>query len=105
VIRTIALTCRAILRDRDIIGRLGGEEFAFILPEIPLEQSDIVAERLCAAVAGTVMQFADGQSCSVTVSVGISNMAASDTDVGILIGRADAALYRAKRSGRNCVRR
>jgi diguanylate cyclase (GGDEF)-like protein/PAS domain S-box-containing protein len=103
VIRTVAMTCRAVLRDRDIIGRLGGEEFAFILPEAPSDQSEIVAERLRAAVAGTVMQFADGHSCSVTVSVGISNMAASDTDVGVLIGRADAALYRAKQSGRNCV--
>ena len=105
VIRAVAAACHAVLRDRDVIGRLGGEEFACILPDTSPDQSEVVAERLRAAVAGVPIELPDGESCSVTVSVGISNMTVSDADVGALLARADAALYAAKQAGRNRVRR
>lgn len=104
VIRSVAAACRAVLRERDMIGRLGGEEFACLLPDTSPEQSKVVAERLCVAAAAIAVELPDGQCCSVTISIGIGNIAAMDTDINAVLGRADAALYDAKQSGRNCVR-
>ena len=89
------------MRGSDIIGRLGGEEFAVIVPE-PMEFAVRIAERLRAAfeAAGvTVGEHAIG----ATVSIGAATAYDRSTDIDALIARADAALYRAKRDGRNRV--
>jgi diguanylate cyclase (GGDEF)-like protein/PAS domain S-box-containing protein len=103
VIRTVAAVCRTVLRERDLVGRFGGEEFCCIMLDTPPEQVAVVAERLRAAVAALVVDLPDGQHCTITVSIGISDVTAADIAIDAVLGRADAALYQAKRSGRNCV--
>jgi len=85
----------------DLLARYGGEEFLFLLPGAPLDQAREVAERLRAAVAATPFG-AEGHTIPVTVSVGVAALRA-DEDATALIARADAALYRAKGAGRDCV--
>jgi diguanylate cyclase (GGDEF)-like protein/PAS domain S-box-containing protein len=104
VIQAVATACRAGLREHDFIGRVGGEEFACVLPDTSLEQATVVAERLRATVADKAIELSDGGNCLVTVSIGISTKTIRDDDVSAVLGRADAALYEAKQSGRNRVR-
>jgi diguanylate cyclase (GGDEF)-like protein len=77
------------LRPTDILARYGGEEFALALPDCPLEEALIVVERLRAGIP-------DGQSCSAGIACWDGSETAAE-----LLGRADHALYRAKRAGRN----
>jgi diguanylate cyclase (GGDEF)-like protein len=105
VIRAVAEVCRDVLRERDIMGRLGGEEFACVLPDSSVEQSMIVAERLRAAVATRCFKSQSHRHDHITVSVGVANLVESDVDVSAVLDRADAALYEAKRTGRNRVLR
>ncbi len=105
VLRAVVAACLTSLRDRDIIGRLGGEEFACILPDTTIEQAMIAAERLRVAVSGRAVGRADGQPITVTVSVGVASLRDTDGGVETVLNRADAALYAAKQAGRNVVRR
>ncbi len=92
-----------VARREDIVGRIGGEEFAILLPETSLAQAGIVAERIRAAVAQSPID-ALGLSLTVTVSIGLANVpldAADPLQAALLI--ADTMLYRAKDAGRNCV--
>lgn len=102
VLREFAGTVSQSLRDVDIIGRIGGEEFAVLLPNTAPEKARALAERLVDEVRR--MTFAsNGVSFGITVSIGV---AACDKDVktfGALLKAADSALYRAKDAGRNCV--
>lgn len=104
VLRVVARICGDNLRERDTIGRLGGEEFACILPETPVDQAMLAAERLRAAVAGQIFQLNDGGQVRVTISVGVALLATTDGSFDAVLSRADAALYDAKQAGRNCVR-
>lgn len=88
----------SLLRDTDILGRYGGEEFGVVLPETDLTGALLVANRICKAVAEHQMLF-NGRSINVTVSVGVSSYAGQTADE--LIQQADIALYNAKRQGRN----
>jgi len=89
------------------MGRMGGEEFAVLLPETDATQSLNVAERLRKAVAATEIPLEDGTVVRLTVSTGIATANDSDITVDTLLQRADKALYEAKRSGRDkvCVAR
>lgn len=88
-------------RAPDIVGRLGGEEFAILLPETRAAEAAFQAERLRLAVQA--LRVADGEGAfRFTCSFGVSELAGADT-LDTLIGRADAALYRAKAEGRNRV--
>jgi diguanylate cyclase (GGDEF)-like protein len=101
VLRVFAAVARNSMRASDIIGRLGGEEFAAIVPE-PMEGAIIIAERLRTAfeAAGvTVGEHAIG----ATVSIGAATSYDLVTDIDALIARADGALYSAKRGGRNRI--
>lgn len=91
------------LRDSDIAGRMGGEEFAILLPETDLEQARIVAERLRKHVAETWLDIGDGSSLNCTLSIGVATMTDQKTDLENLLHQADTALYAAKNSGRNKV--
>jgi diguanylate cyclase (GGDEF)-like protein len=89
-------------RANDILGRYGGEEFALILPNTSTEGAAFLAERLRAAIADRPIDT-DAGPLAVTVSIGVALQTADQTDVETLLSVADAALYRAKRAGRNQV--
>jgi diguanylate cyclase (GGDEF)-like protein len=102
VIRAVAGACAESVRDCDVLGRMGGEEFAVLLPHSDLEHARIVAERVRRRVE-QMRVGSGGQEVSATVSIGVAQAEAGMTDIGTLLKRADQALYAAKRSGRNCV--
>ena len=101
VLRQTALRIAHVPRPYDMVGRYGGEEFLILLPGSDLVAATRVAERVRAAVAGTPVHV-DGRDLTITVSVGVA--AATDhTEAMTLLQRSDEALYRAKKSGRNCT--
>jgi diguanylate cyclase (GGDEF)-like protein/PAS domain S-box-containing protein len=104
VLQRFASVCLATLRTVDIIGRIGGEEFAVLLPETGHEQASDAAERLRAALAATQVKLDSGLPLQFTVSIGIVSLNEKDTNIDILLNQADQALYRAKSEGRNQVR-
>jgi diguanylate cyclase (GGDEF)-like protein len=102
VLRRVAGACRDMLRDGDLMGRFGGEEFAITLVQPPLQVAAAVAERLRKAVAGLAIEH-EGRRIGVTISLGIAEIGADITGLDHLISKADACLYAAKRDGRNRV--
>ncbi|MGE3770306.1 MAG: PleD family two-component system response regulator [Bdellovibrionales bacterium] len=93
------------LRSFDLVTRMGGEEFAIVMPETDLETAEMVAERLRKATANDAFRL-DKLSLDlpVTISIGISALqAANDGQPQQIVKRADDALYRAKNAGRNCI--
>ena len=102
VLANVGRVLTRTLREVDVAARYGGEEFAVLLPETELDIGHDIAERLRAAVAGSVVHAPGGQ-ISVTVSVGISACPACAGDPDGLIRTADAALYASKQHGRNQV--
>lgn len=102
VLRAFGELCRATLRAEDIFGRIGGEEFVALLPEVESEAATVVAERLREEVEGMVIEAAGGP-LAVTVSAGVTGLAGEDGSLDDLLKRADGALYEAKRAGRNRV--
>lgn len=91
------------LRDIDIVGRLGGEEFAVILTQTDGEQAIEVAERLRARVANGTVDLPQGFALHCTVSIGVSTLCGPEDHIEGLLSLADRALYKAKRTGRNRV--
>ncbi|NCT83014.1 MAG: diguanylate cyclase [Comamonadaceae bacterium] len=102
VLRHLAAGMRATFRAMDLIARMGGEEFAVLLPDTTAEGAQSVAQRLCERIARQQVDV-DGQTISYTVSAGVSAMDADVADLESLLKRADEALYRAKAGGRNRV--
>ncbi|GMQ74802.1 MAG: hypothetical protein BMS9Abin01_0041 [Gammaproteobacteria bacterium] len=102
-IRGTATTITNTIRPGDMATRYGGEEFLIILPNCSLEPARTAGERVREAVSGAVFTNSDGKRLPpVTISIGVAEMC-GDTSVEALIMTADAALYRAKNTGRNCV--
>jgi two-component system cell cycle response regulator len=103
VLREFAVRIRKSIRGIDLACRLGGEEFVVIMPETDLAVATTVAERLRRVIAGEPFAIQQGaRRMDVTISVGIAALADSD-DAASVLKRADRALYRAKRDGRNRV--
>ena len=102
VIVTVARTFSSILRNSDICGRYGGEEFAVLMPETGIDTAMIVADRIRSAVESQVIRFQD-TDIRVTISIGASVINADSTNIHTLLSFSDQALYRAKESGRNKV--
>lgn len=102
MLKHVAQLMRDELRKIDTVGRVGGEEFAIILPGADPDEARIFAERLRQKVARSPLAL-DDQVLPVTVSIGIAVMKASDALADSALIRADAALYRAKNNGRNRV--
>ncbi|WP_284945831.1 GGDEF domain-containing protein [Acidisoma cladoniae] len=102
VLHDFALRCQSVLRQRDVMARMGGEEFAVLLPGTGAEEARGIAERLCSAVGGAAFE-ADDAAISVTVSIGATTRIDDDHSLDPLLKRADLALYEAKMSGRNRV--
>lgn len=90
------------LRREDVLGRMGGEEFAVLLPQTKLESATAIAERLRRQVASLVIDAKGGQA-RFTVSIGVTQATASDISIETGLNRADRALYEAKATGRNRV--
>jgi diguanylate cyclase (GGDEF)-like protein len=101
----VAAVLVACLRPSGLIARYGGEEFAVLLPGAALEQAMVVAERVRSALASKPLAVGENKSTfvAVTLSLGVAQMRRGDT-LATLAQAADAALYRAKSDGRNCVR-
>ncbi len=90
------------LRDDDTIGRLGGEEFAVLLPQTQSKEALLVAERIRQNIENAIIETAHG-TLKVTVSVGVSSITEDYPEIETLLKAADEALYRAKNDGRNQV--
>lgn len=104
VLQHITALMRNNVRNVDLVSRLGGEEFVIVMPDTPEPFAMMVANRLRDVVATTPMELEDGTKLTVTMSIGCALRDEDGVDsFDKLIGRADAALYVAKRQGRNRV--
>jgi diguanylate cyclase (GGDEF)-like protein len=99
-LQTFARTAAARLRATDVIGRLGGEEFAAILPGTSLLSAAVAAERVRVAFEAAAIEI-DGLPIGGTVSIGAAATELPEYDIDVLLEQADKALYAAKASGRN----
>ena len=100
VLKEIVNRITSALRPPDLVARMGGEEFAVVMPETGLDAGHRIAERLCSRIAGTLVE-----DVAITVSIGaaVIQPEAEEEDLDAALRRADAALYEAKRAGRNRV--
>lgn len=103
VLKAVADLCHATFRDVDILGRLGGEEFAVLLPETDQHFAIEAAERLRETITNARIPLAGGLPVTFSVSIGVSSLSAPDDNIDVLLSLADKALYAAKESGRNRV--
>ena len=107
VLREVARALRSSLRDYDIIGRFGGEEFTFLLPQTDPAEAAQIAERIREHVSQQIITIDDGSRdgfpLRITVSIGVASLTGSRRDLTDLIAAADSALYQAKNAGRNRV--
>jgi two-component system cell cycle response regulator len=101
VLKELAQRLRRSIRGVDLACRFGGEEFVVLMPDTDMRQAEAVAERVRATVAEKAFEV--GPSLSLTVSVGVSLNEEDHDTPETLLKRADIALYRAKRTGRNRV--
>lgn len=101
-LRMVAAGCQAILREYDLLGRLGGEEFVVVLPGATADESRVVAERVRRHLARMPIEAPDG-TFRLTASIGIAGLEGATDTLERAIHRADLALYRAKHLGRNRV--
>ena len=104
VLREFALRIRKAIRNIDLACRYGGEEFVIVMPETDMGVATMVAERLRRAVAGESFPVQQGMKLlNVTLSIGLATLSDAGGDAAAILKRADQALYRAKRDGRNRV--
>lgn len=102
-IQRIARICAESLRGSDILGRIGGEEFALLLLETKCVEAGQVAERLRRRIQDDTFGADQQVDCVLRVSIGVAELKTDDESVADLMSRADGALYRAKHEGRNKV--
>ncbi|MGF1715334.1 sensor domain-containing diguanylate cyclase [Photobacterium chitinilyticum] len=100
VLKLFAATCRNNIRQSDIIGRWGGEEFVLLLPDTNLEQAEHIAQRLGKDIAKLKITTNSSQ-CGFTISMGVAALTGLSDSVTQLLMRADQALYQAKHNGKN----
>ena len=104
VLREFALRVRRSVRNIDLACRLGGEEFVIVMPETDMQVAAMVAERLRRRIAGEPFPVQQGAKLlNITLSIGLASLASATDTPEMILKRADQALYRAKRDGRNRV--
>jgi len=106
VLAQVGALLKITSRRADMIGRLGGDEFLILLPEVNRDEAQIFAERIRKRFAEHVFRLKDGQEVdSLRLSIGVATMPADGTDKETLITAADRAMYRAKQAGgdRVCI--
>lgn len=103
ILSAFAASMRRSLRDDDVLGRLGGEEFAVFLSNCTPESANIVAERVRSVFATTIVDLNDGRRVTATVSIGLAVAEVAPDSIEPLMLEADKALYAAKTAGRNRV--
>ena len=104
VLREFALRIRKSIRNIDLACRLGGEEFVIVMPDTDMTVAAAVAERVRRRIAGEPFPIQQGTKLiNVTLSIGIATLSNPDDTAATILKRADLALYRAKRDGRNRV--
>ena len=101
MLKAAAHTITRTMRRSDLLGRLGGEEFAVLLPNTNLTGAFEAAERMRNALAEQSVDIGGGRSLTVTASFGVAAIGNGIEDIDALIARADEGLYIAKRAGRN----
>ncbi|NLM45113.1 MAG: GGDEF domain-containing protein, partial [Clostridiales bacterium] len=103
-IREIGKIIKTSFRKTDIVGRIGGEEFAAVLKNASLEEAKMVAEKFRETVAKRKVVYGE-QEISFTISIGVASIGGNTdiNDIEIILKMADDALYKAKSKGRNCV--
>lgn len=104
VLQALSTTCVGQLRTVDVVARIGGEEFAVLLPDTAAERAGQIAERLRQAIGAIVVMLPGDRTVTFTVSIGVAAAEAADTSIDAVLRRADQALYEAKAAGRNTVR-
>jgi diguanylate cyclase (GGDEF)-like protein len=102
VLKFVAQAIESALREEDVLGRIGGEEFAVLLPATDSQSAGATAERVRLAIENLRIQVGD-QEIMVTISIGISEFATGELSIEPAMVRADRALYQAKDLGRNRV--
>jgi len=104
VLKATGKAIRGVLRENDHFGRLGGEEFAILLPETPLDSARFVAERLRQIIESNRVRVSRGEEVGITASIGVAGLEeVGDERLDDLIRAADLAMYKAKDVGRNRV--
>ncbi len=104
VLRSVAKTLGQVVREEDVVGRYGGEEFLVVFRATELVRAMTAAGRLRAAIEATAIPVAGGPSIGITASFGVASLACcTSPEVDVLVRRADARLYAAKNAGRNRV--
>ena len=102
MLQAFATLIRTQLRANDLVARIGGEEFAAVLPATSLDEALEIAERIRNATERLRVPLS-GRAVSVTVSIGVASSLGMET-LDAMLSSADRALYRGKRDGRNLVR-
>lgn len=103
VLQIVSNLLKKSLRNTDIVGRYGGDEFLLILPETSTQGAEEIAERIRLTVEDFDLQIVDKEPIKTTLSLGIAEFNVDKEDINDLIKRADNALYRAKGKGRNMI--
>jgi diguanylate cyclase (GGDEF)-like protein/PAS domain S-box-containing protein len=104
VLAEMGRICARTMREIDIVGRMGGEEFAAVLPGLDISQAVEAAERLRRTISNSQVRLESGKIIHFTVSIGVACLREADESLEALLKQADNGLYAAKHSGRNCVR-
>jgi len=103
VLKQLSVLMKETLREYDMIARIGGEEFAVLLPETDLAAAIVIAERLRLAVSEFTFELRQSLQIHLTISIGIASTSDVTQDFEKLLHETDVRLYQAKAAGRNCV--
>ncbi|MEI7845583.1 MAG: GGDEF domain-containing protein, partial [Chloroflexota bacterium] len=101
-IQHVAAVLKSSLREIDFLARIGGEEFAVLLPNTDQAEAAVLAERIRKLMQDTLFEAA-GAAITITISLGVAGFEEGMVDIDTLLRNADLALYAAKHRGRNCV--